>query len=73
MLHAKLTHAWVCLNCDPAHRKYRSLEVRYSRLRQGPMRFTFTAEGENVEEEEWKEDGERDDSNDKDEDEKPLT
>ena len=62
----------MCLNCDHAHRKYRSLEVRYSRLRQGPMRFTFTAEGENVEEEEWRDEGEGSELDDK-EDDKPLT
>lgn len=33
-------------------RKYSRLHVRYSRLQQGPVRFTFTAQGEMVEEEE---------------------
>ena len=48
-------------------RKYRSLEVRYTRLRQGPMRFTFTSEGESLEEEDWKED-EEEDKDEEDED-----
>ena len=33
-------------------RKYSRLHVRYSRLQQGPVRFTFTAQGEMVEEDE---------------------
>jgi hypothetical protein len=40
-------------------KKYRSLEVRYTRLRQGPMRFTFTSEGETLEEEDYTEDSEK--------------
>lgn len=43
------------MSCAHA-RKYRSLEVRYSRLRQGPVRFTFSAEGENLDDEDWKDD-----------------
>ncbi|XP_011403900.1 PREDICTED: VPS10 domain-containing receptor SorCS1-like [Amphimedon queenslandica] len=39
-------------------KKYRSLEVRYTRLRQGPMRFTFSSEGETLEEEDWRNDEE---------------
>ena len=33
------------------YRKYNRLSVRYSRLRQTPVRFTFTQEGEMLEEE----------------------
>ena len=35
----------------PPHRKYSRLNVRYSRLQQTPVRFTFTPGGEMVEEE----------------------
>lgn len=38
--------------CAHSTRKYSRLHVRYSRLQQGPVRFTFTAQGEMVEEEE---------------------
>ena len=30
--------------------------MRYTRLRQGPMRFTFSSEGETLEEEDWRND-----------------
>ena len=43
----------LCLFSFDFNRKYRKLEVRYTRLRQGPMRFTFTAEGETLEEEDY--------------------
>ena len=48
-------------------RKYRKLEVRYTRLRQGPMRFTFTAEGETLEEEDYPDSDEDTDNEDDDE------
>ena len=32
-------------------RKYSQLQVQYTRLQQGPVRFTFTAQGEMMEEE----------------------
>ena len=49
-------------------RKYRKLEVRYTRLRQGPMRFTFTAEGETLEEEDYPNSDEESDNGDDDDD-----
>ena len=45
------THAHTHTPTHPT-RKYSRLHVRYSRLQQGPVRFTFTAQGEMVEEEE---------------------
>lgn len=44
------------------YRKYRSLEVRYTRLQQGPLRFTFTAEGENLDDDDVNDDNEEDDT-----------
>ena len=41
--------ACMCV-CVCVIRKYRSLEVRYTRLQQGPVRFTFTSEGEALDE-----------------------
>ena len=44
----------VMINSLPP-RKYSRLHVRYSRLQQGPVRFTFTEHGETVEEEDFAE------------------
>ena len=45
-----LTQSVTLLASRLSLRKYRSLEVRYTRLQQGPVRFTFTAEGEMLDE-----------------------
>lgn len=37
------------------YRKYQRLNVRYSRLRQTPVRFTFTQGGNMVEEDDYEE------------------
>ncbi len=46
-------------SCFLASRKYSRLNVRYSRLQQTPVRFTFT-EGGGMEEEEEDQEGEGD-------------
>ena len=35
-------------------RKYHSLEVRYTRLQQGPVRFTFAADGETLDDDDMR-------------------
>ena len=39
--------------CIPPYRSYKRLNVRYSRLRQTPVRFTFNQGGELVEDEDY--------------------
>ena len=50
----ELDKCWPLFVC----RKYKRLNVRYSRLRQTPVRFTFTQGGEMMEDEDYE--GEQD-------------
>ena len=70
--HLELSSMWSDLTF--LSRKYSRLRVRYSRLQQGPVRFTFTPGGQMVEEDE-EDEGAREtqmESLQSDNDEKPI-
>lgn len=46
---------WSCVISLYCFRRYARLNVRYARLRQTPVRFTFTQGGEMVEDEDYEE------------------